>query len=533
MEHISVYKPRQRCAEKKPAAFFQPKLTINSPNDVYEQEADAMAEKIMHSPGNFKTANGFVQPRNLPVQRKCTECEEEKEVHRKESASSTTSFSPLVESYINNLNGSGKYLSKAERNFFEPSFNYDFSQVRLHTDSRANDSADSINAHAYTQGNNIVFASNQYSPATDDGKKLMAHELTHVLQQSGSVSSGIQRQPGEVKKKPSSDISKELEKDSLFQKLEKKIKDKIKEEIDNAPETITKAVLDKIIDTFAPPEYKEGLKKVGEAIIKVITNKKPVSTSVCTAIPGYHEGGSTDFKGQCCRGNSESLETCCPVDRFAPNEEFSNCCKPGEVVDSLGKCMKPTPVDPTTICVSPGKKDSLGKCCFPPLQVIDGICSQPQKPDPTPPPLNLSFTAGIIDDYNIDQSVINSRQQKHFNEVKKQLAGFIETCPASVITIYGFTDKPGTEDHNMGLGQRRADHMKFLLQLELVKVKTPGMMPIIFTNSKGESSPADVGAGEKFSAANRRVEIKLNSLCPPLGSPDFKLLTDTPLRLGL
>ena len=516
-------------------SFFHAKLSINQPNDKYEQEADAMAEKVMQSPGQENSSQRFFQPSILSAQRKCAECEEEeKQVHRKEASSANTTSSSPAENYMSSLGNGGRSLSAGERNFFEPKFNYDFSQVRLHTDTAANESAASINAHAYTHRNNIVFAGNRYQPDTDEGKKLMAHELTHVVQQAGNISPKIQRQPEEPKKKPSSDVSKELEKDSLFQKLEKKIKDKIKEEIDNAPETITKAVLDKIIDTFAPPEYKEGLKKVGEAIIKAITNKQKPSTSTCTAVPGYREGGSKDFKGQCCSGNIESAQTCCPLNRFAPQEVAGkNCCAPDEVVDSLGKCMKPAPVDPRTICVTPGKKDSLGRCCFPPLEVIDGVCMQPQKPEPPAPPLNLSFTAGIIDDYNIDESVINSRQKKHFNEVTKQLLGFIETCPASVITIEGFTDKPGTEGHNMGLGQRRADHMKFLLQLELMKIKTPGFMPFIFTDSQGENNPADIGAGEKFSAANRRVEIKLNSVCPPLGGPTFKLTTDTPLRLRL
>ena len=79
-------------------------------------------------------------------------------------------------------------------------------------------------------------------------------------------------------------------------------------------------------------------------------------------------------------------------------------------------------------------------------------------------------------------------------------------------------DKPGTEEHNTDLGQRRADHVKFLLQLDLIKINAGGMPPMILARSEGENNPVDTAAGEKFSAKNRRVEIEFNSICPPLGS---------------
>ena len=83
-------------------------------------------------------------------------------------------------------------MPESSRNFFEPRFGHDFSNVRLHTDTIATKSAQSINALAYTSGNNIVFNSGYYSPESDSGKRLMAHELTHTLQQGGNAS-GIQR----------------------------------------------------------------------------------------------------------------------------------------------------------------------------------------------------------------------------------------------------------------------------------------------------------------------------------------------------
>ena len=81
----------------------------------------------------------------------------------------------------------GVPLPHETRDFFEPRFGYDFSNVKIHTDAVAAKSARSINALAYTSGNNIVFNQNQYSPETDSGKKLLAHELTHVVQQTSEI----------------------------------------------------------------------------------------------------------------------------------------------------------------------------------------------------------------------------------------------------------------------------------------------------------------------------------------------------------
>jgi hypothetical protein len=73
-------------------------------------------------------------------------------------------------------------LPDAVRSFFEPRFGQDFSKVRVHTDSRAARSARDLNARAFTLGRDIVMGAGQYSPGTSEGKRLLAHELTHVIQ---------------------------------------------------------------------------------------------------------------------------------------------------------------------------------------------------------------------------------------------------------------------------------------------------------------------------------------------------------------
>jgi hypothetical protein len=101
--------------------------------------------------------------------------------------------STQTENYLNSLSG-GKALDEEERSFFEPRMGYNFRDVKIHSDSNAAKSSQSINALAYTSGNNIVFNQGQYNSGTDSGKRLIAHELTHVVQQHNISIKKIQRQ---------------------------------------------------------------------------------------------------------------------------------------------------------------------------------------------------------------------------------------------------------------------------------------------------------------------------------------------------
>lgn|GEM_PF-3383535 len=163
--------------------FFQPKLSINQPNDVYEQEADAMAERVMHAP--IAKAADFFQPKPVAtniVQQKCAHCEDEEKVQRKVSTGTATG-SELPSSVHCAVNSGGQSMDAGTRNFMESGFGYDFGNVQIHNDSQAQQSAASINALAYTHHNHIVFGKGQYQPHTHSGKQLLAHELVHTIQQ--------------------------------------------------------------------------------------------------------------------------------------------------------------------------------------------------------------------------------------------------------------------------------------------------------------------------------------------------------------
>ena len=116
-----------------------------------------------------------------PMDKKEERDKEENKLQRKESSATASSTSA---NYIHSLNGKGNPLPANANAFFSSRMGYDFSEVKVHTDKEAADSAKGLNAKAYTVKNNIVFNENQFNTGSTEGKKLLAHELTHVLQQS-------------------------------------------------------------------------------------------------------------------------------------------------------------------------------------------------------------------------------------------------------------------------------------------------------------------------------------------------------------
>ena len=115
----------------------------------------------------------------------CDKCRDEgRKVQRVAINRSTPNAVPAI---VNDVLGlSGQPLDAATRSFMEPRFGHDFSNVRVHTDARAAQSAQAVNALAFTVGRDVVFGAGQYAPGTVRGSQLLAHELTHVVQQAGS-----------------------------------------------------------------------------------------------------------------------------------------------------------------------------------------------------------------------------------------------------------------------------------------------------------------------------------------------------------
>lgn len=175
---------------------IQAKFNVNSPGDPFEQEADRVAEAVVSMPetDRLNEIPGAAVASVPRIQRKCAACEAEEKksappIQRKCAACAQQEAggeaTPEVAARIQSLRGGGQALPESVRNFFEPRFGADFSGVRTHTDA---ESTRSLGAKAYTVGRDIVFGNGQYSPQTETGRKLLAHELTHVVQQGAATS---------------------------------------------------------------------------------------------------------------------------------------------------------------------------------------------------------------------------------------------------------------------------------------------------------------------------------------------------------
>lgn len=185
--------PACACGGGCPRCQAKSNLPVSQPNDPAEREADRLAETVMRmSERDFSPVQTAQFSNRSGIQRKCDECEEEGELYRKEdNGADGTSGSSSVGAA---LASGGKSLSAGARAYFEPRFGYDFSRVKVFSDTRAAQSAQSLHASAYTYGENIVFNHNKYQPDTFWGRKLLAHELAHVVQQqTGKVGRMIQK----------------------------------------------------------------------------------------------------------------------------------------------------------------------------------------------------------------------------------------------------------------------------------------------------------------------------------------------------
>ena len=187
----------------------QAKLVVGPVNDPYEQEADRVADHVMRMPATEVATTSEKNPGSA-IQRACTDCEEKEKVQRqaedeeeeeqsiqaKREGGPTGEIPAKQTAAIESIKTGGEPLRPASQNFFEERFGHDFSRVRIHSDDRAAQSAKGIHAQAYTTGWHIVFGAGRYSPDTLAGQKLLAHELTHVIQQGGGEQIQRKEKPG-------------------------------------------------------------------------------------------------------------------------------------------------------------------------------------------------------------------------------------------------------------------------------------------------------------------------------------------------
>ncbi len=195
---------------------IQPKLKVGQPGDKYEQEADAVADRIMKmsesdslrmQPVEEEEEMMQMQPiaEEEELQMMCEDCqnglmvqnqpeEEEEPIQAKSLDDSKPAFtSENVYSQINNSRGSGTSMDKQTHSFMKNRFGTDFSNINIHTGNTAVQLNKQLNAQAFAVGNDIYFNSGKYNPRSDKGKHLLAHELTHTIQQGRGIQPMVQK----------------------------------------------------------------------------------------------------------------------------------------------------------------------------------------------------------------------------------------------------------------------------------------------------------------------------------------------------
>lgn len=170
------------CGGGCPRCQGKSRLKVGAAGDASEREADAVADRVMGMAAGPVAASKSTEA--LPRIRA-----------QSSSAAGGTAERHAPASVDAALGVSGRPLGAATRAFFEPRFGQDFSGVRIHTDGAAQQSAQVINAHAYTVGQDIVFGAGQFAPESREGQRLLAHELTHVVQQRGTTGAVLRRDP--------------------------------------------------------------------------------------------------------------------------------------------------------------------------------------------------------------------------------------------------------------------------------------------------------------------------------------------------
>ncbi|OQZ04846.1 MAG: hypothetical protein B6D34_01045 [Candidatus Brocadia sp. UTAMX1] len=179
------------------APFVQMKMAVNKPGDKLEQEADKMAGKVMRMPSPASTEKKNLGQTDEKLQNK--EKKEEEKIQKaaaseeklQRDGSGAPALTSDTQSAIQGKTTGGQPLSTDVRGFMEPRFHADFGNVRIHSDAESAGLSNQLSARAFTYQNHIFFSRDQYQPGTSEGRQLLAHELTHTIQQGHS----IQRSP--------------------------------------------------------------------------------------------------------------------------------------------------------------------------------------------------------------------------------------------------------------------------------------------------------------------------------------------------
>lgn len=308
----------------------QAKLTVGEPGDKYEQEADWMANQVMRMVVPDKLNAQSVHSVQDSLQRKCAACEEEEDKVQTKPSIQTATDGGLqagnnIQSRLNSSKGGGSPLPDEVRSFMEPRFGADFSQVRVHTGSEAVQMNQDLNAQAFTHKQDVYFGVGK-APAKD---ALTAHELTHVVQQTGAVQtkqiseqpivqlkcSACENEEAEVQRSPNVSAISEpgIQRWSLFGDDEEKkesegssgggvldwAKEEEEEKDDGDKKRPPKDICNKAIKVLE--QYERLAEKLGKKIppkrLKELNEKRDAGTITSNDLPGFLEFPGGELEG--------------------------------------------------------------------------------------------------------------------------------------------------------------------------------------------------------------------------------------------
>ncbi|MCM1983264.1 eCIS core domain-containing protein [Lyngbya confervoides] len=461
---------------------LQAKLKISQPSDRYEQEADRVADQVMRMPdravpGESANANFKSHAAPLQIQRLCSECEEEMLQPKRFGGSG---IAPVSDS-AHWVPGAGHALPRSLRSFYEPRFGRALNQVQIHTGSPAAQLAQSIQARAFTLGNHIVFNSGEYRPQTHRGRTLLAHELTHVIQQQDGLQQ-INRQPFAQQTGPGLPILPDPDFECNFNVAA------LLASILRGDRSAARKVIDCCVDVPALGRgcSSQVIKAACELLPNLCGGGGGRGSGVRCPL-GFTPANSDDFKGKCCRKGTvlESDRNCCFVHQITVNAPFPRCCPPDQMPDGAKRdCIELPPV-PTPNVPIPGP-------------VI------PTPPVGPPVPVQLSpMTLFFFFDSTI--------RRPESNESFERVLSTLQMIPRLRVHLMGHASLEGSATYNLQLGQRRADAVRDELVLKGIERSR------MATFSAGEATPAVPEPNiegrsllpnvEEIRTQNRRVEV--------------------------
>lgn len=200
-QDLAQEQPVQKKGEKEEDKKVQKKSDKEEDKKVQkksDKEEDKKVQKKGEKEEDKKVQKKSDKEEDKKVQKKCADCEgEDKKAQKKEEKKDevqaklkeSNAVNEGVESNLNSLKGGGNSMDKNTKQEMESGFGADFSNVNIHTDSKAVQMSEELGAQAFTHGDDVYFNKGKYNPNSREGKHLLAHELTHTIQQTGSKTS--------------------------------------------------------------------------------------------------------------------------------------------------------------------------------------------------------------------------------------------------------------------------------------------------------------------------------------------------------